>query len=335
MNDFESSGENKTVIIQQPPRRRWLIFVLLFLLGLSFLFNLGFMGAFYEYIANTEPPYERLYSGELTASDKIARIAVDFTIMPPYSQKLMEQIEAAEDDDAVKGVILIVDSPGGLVSDSHQIYHKLKKLRESKPVYVSMKGIAASGGYYIAMGGSLNMVYAEPTTWTGSIGVILPRYNLKELGDMYGVASEPLTTGPLKDTLNPLKDLTEKEVEVWSAILDESFQRFLTVIDEGRPNLSKEQVKELATGQVYTASQALANGLVDQIGYESDATDALVQQLGLGDYRVVTYEHPTTLAEQLMGASAQVRAPNPLEQILEAGVPRAMYMFGWHHGLKN
>ena len=264
MNNFESSGENKTIVIQQPPKRRWLIFVLLFLLGLSFLFNLGFLGAFYEYIANTEPPYERLHSGEITATDKIARIAVDFTIMPPYSQKLMEQIEAAKKDDAVKGVILIVDSPGGLVSDSHQIYHKLKKLRESKPVYVSMKGIAASGGYYIAMGGTPNMVYAEPTTWTGSIGVILPRYNLKGLGDKYGVSSEPLTTGPLKDTLNPLKDLTEDEVKVWSEILDESFQRFLTVIDDGRPNLTRDQIEDLATGQVYTANQALAKGMVDQ-----------------------------------------------------------------------
>ena len=111
-------------------------------------------------------------------------------------------------DDAFGNIahLLVIDSPGGLVTDSHQIYHRLQKLQKEKPVNVQMKRMAASGGYYIAMGaGPKAKIFAEPTTWTGSIGVILPRYDFSKIAEQYGVASDPIKTGPYKDSLNPLR----------------------------------------------------------------------------------------------------------------------------------
>ncbi len=335
---MNASDQEKTIVIIQQPSRKWIIWLLLICLGFSLLFNLGLFAAFGDYYSDLEPPTEKFHSGEVSAPDKIARLAIDFTIMPPYSERMIKAIDRVTEDESVKGVLMIIDSPGGLVSDSHQIYDKLRKLRETKPVHMAMKGIAASGGYYIAMGGTEGApIYAEPSTWTGSIGVIIPRYNASELGGKIGVKADSLVTGPYKDTLNPLKDLTDKEREVWNVVLEDSFDKFLTVIDEGRPNLNKQQVRDLATGQIYTADQALANGLVDKIGYEEAALEDLKTALGLTEVRVISYSYPVTFAETLLGASAQVQESqlDPLTRLINSNVPRAMYMFGWHNGLNS
>src|SRR4029077_5357237 len=120
---------------------------------------------------------------------------VNGTIMPPFTKRILQSIDHAKDDKHVKGVVLVVDSPGGLVSDSHQIYHRLKELGKTKPIFVSMKSLAASGGYYVSMGaGEEGRIFAEPTTWTGSIGVIMPRYEVVELAKKVGIDSKPLKT---------------------------------------------------------------------------------------------------------------------------------------------
>jgi protease-4 len=270
----------------------------------SVLFNLIQLAAFRDYATGSKPPYERFHSGELSASAKIARIQFSGVIMPPYTERWLKTIDEIAKDDHVKGVLLSVDSPGGLVADSHQIYAKLKKLREKKPMVVSMKRLAASGGYYISMGGGPEAkIFAEPTTWTGSLGVIMPRYDVSELAKTWGVKSEPLVTGPMKNSLDPLQPLSEDEKGVWAAILDDAFQRFIDVIDDGRPGLDQEKIRSLATGQVYTAKQALENGLIDVIGDEDDAIAALKDQLGLKSVRVVEYDFPSSLVDVLLGAS--------------------------------
>ncbi len=174
--------------------------------------------------------------------------------MPPFTERILKSLERAEDDPEVRGVLLIVDSPGGLVADSHQIYHRLTRLREKKPVAVSMRRMAASGGLYVAMGaGPQGMIFAEPTTWTGSIGVIIPRYEISELAEKVGVEPGSLKTGELKDSLNPIRPLSEQEIKVWNEILAESLDQFIDVIDQNRDTLDNAEVRELATGQVYTA----------------------------------------------------------------------------------
>ncbi|MEZ6128788.1 MAG: signal peptide peptidase SppA [Planctomycetaceae bacterium] len=272
----------------------------------------------------------QFHSGTRAAADKLAIIRFSGTITPPFTERWLKQIKEATDDDDVKGVLLAVDSPGGLVADSHQLYHELQKLREKKPIYVAMKRLAASGGYYIAMGiGPRGKIFAEPTTWTGSIGVIIPRYNAQELASKVGVTSEPLATGPLKDTLSPFRDLTQQERDVWEDILQDSFERFVNVIADNRSSLNGDQVRELATGQIYTTSQALKNGLVDDVGYEEDALAALASELGLEEYEAVEYSSPQTLLDVLL--SGKAKTPRGLlDDVLDASTPKALYYCSWN-----
>ena len=271
----------------------------------------------------------RFHSGDKTASDQLAIINITGTIMPPFTERWRKQIVAATKDDRVKGVLLVVDSPGGLVADSHQIYHDLQKLKQKKPIYVAMKRLAASGGYYVAMGGGTDSkIFVEPTTWTGSIGVIIPRYNASELAERVGVKVEPLTTGPLKDTLSPFRNLTDHERDVWKEIMDDSFDRFVDVIHENREPLSEEAVRALATGQIYTANQAIKNGMADEVGYEEDALVALAKATGLTTYKTVEYTSPTSLLDVFLG---NAQAPtSPLEQLLDAATPKALYYCSWN-----
>lgn len=276
-------------------------------------------------------PREEYVSGSHTATQRIAVITIEGTIMPPFTNRWIKQIEAARDDDDVKGVVLVVDSPGGLVADSHQIYHRLKQVSAKKPIYVSMKRMAASGGVYVSMGaGESGKIFAEPTTWTGSIGVIIPRYDLSGLAEKFGVSSDSLTTGPLKDSLNPLRPLTEKDREVWTAIMNDSFDRFVKIVDEGRKPLDEQTVREkLATGQVFTATQAKEFGLIDDIAFEDEVIEHLKKDLSLTDVRVIKYAHDPTLTEILLG-EVETRDPQVFwRKAMESTVPKAMYLCSW------
>lgn len=277
-------------------------------------------------------PSEKFVEGDRDAAEKIARVEIAGTIMPPLTERVIEEIEAAREDDAVKGVLLVVDSPGGLVADSHRIWHELRKLSEAKSIAVAFGRLAASGGYYVAMGaGPEAKIFAEPTTWTGSIGVIIPRYDLTGLGEKFGVASDSLKTGPYKDALNPLAPLTDDERGVWEAILEDAFGKFVDVIATGREGLDEAAVRELATGQIYTADQALAGGLVDEIGYDEDALASLKEGLGLSEAQVIEYTHPTDWSE-LLGVLGRASTPadGPWGDALGrlTATPRAYYLFG-------
>lgn len=355
----------KTDVAKTPPptprkKPRWGLRILIVLLGLSALANFFLCANFQDSLTAGNAPIEKFHSGTAQAAEKIAIIRVQGTIMPPMTERLLKQIKHAGEDEAVKGVLLTIDSPGGLVADSHQIYHELQKLvKESKkPVYVAMKRLAASGGYYIAMGaGPEAKIFAEPTTWTGSIGVIIPRYDVSGLADSWKIKSVPLKTGKFKDALSPFRSLSEEEREVWSKILNESLAMFLNVIDENRPMLAIRKTDEptagddpsvvpnhlelisekteaneqtnLATGQIFTANQAVANGLVDEIAFEEDALKQLQEKLDLEEARIVVYQSPVSLWETLMGFG-QAQAPDQKQQArLDASVPQAMYYFSW------
>lgn len=326
----------QTIVINLPRRRGWIAWLLFCLLGMSAALNLLFLLiALAGFSISDEPaPMQTFHSGDENAERKIAIIRIEGTIMPPFTERIIDTIDYVKDDNDVKGVLLVIDSPGGLVADSHQIYHRLQQLKEKKPVYVAMTRMAASGGYYVAMGaGEDGKIYAEPTTWTGSIGVIIPRYNLSELATEYGVRSEPLTTGPYKDSLNPFRELSDDEREVWSGILDDAFGKFQDVIVDNRANLDADDVAELATGRIFTADQALENGLVDQIGYVDEALDDLEQKIGRGRLQRVEYEYPISFAEALFGSAESRQQTDPLQKFFNAGVPRAMYFCGWNAGL--
>lgn len=315
------------------PRRWWgrLLFVLLVL---SALLNLILLVSNSLTMGGSAGGDETFVSGDATSADKIAILDITGTIMPPFTARTLKTIDALIADDNVKGVLLSVDSPGGFVADSHQIYARLIKLRQKKPIFVSMGRIAASGGYYVAMGaGPEGKIFAEPTTWTGSIGVIIPRYDVSKLAADYGVKSEPLVTGEFKDSLNPFREMTPAEDTLWREIMADSFDRFKGVIDEGRGNLTLEQINPLATGRIFTANQALAVGLVDKIGFEEDAIEALKAHLKLTSVRVVRHQYPQTLLDTLLSSQAQAKPIDPLQQLLDASTPRAMYFCGWQAGM--
>lgn len=308
--------------------RRLLVSLLVASIFLNFMF---LVSSAMSVDTETQRVQQKHHSGSRLASDKLAIVSFSGTIMPPYTEQWLEQIEAAAEDDDIKGVLLAVDSPGGLVADSHQLYHEIKKLSEKKPVYVAMKRLAASGGYYLSMGiGEGGQIFVEPTTWTGSIGVIIPRYNASELAEKVGVEVDPLTTGPLKDSLNPFRDLSEREREVWAAIMKDSFDRFVNVIAENRANLSEDDVRELATGQIYTADQSLQNGLADQMGFEEEALTALASAAGVTDYEVVEYSSPVTFLDLLVGSASAKQQPTLADSLMDAAIPKAMYYCSWN-----
>jgi protease-4 len=334
-----SSVSPQRIVIEQstPPKRRsWLVRLLIIGLVLSVMFNFGVLSSYEEYYANTIPPLERFHSGDADASAKIAVIKVSGTIMPPFTERYLKMIERAAEDDSVKGVLLVIDSPGGLVADSHQMYHRLRELdaKSKKPIFVSMKRMAASGGYYIAMGaGKKGRIFAEPTTWTGSLGVIIPRYDLSELATEYGVKSDSLKTGEFKDSLNMLRPLSDADRELWGTILDDAFGRFVGVISENREQLDDAAVRKLATGQIYTANQALENGLIDEIGFDDDALSALQKHLKLKKARVVSYQFQSGLIDLLTGSVEANNADATWQRIMESTVPRAMYFCSWAPGI--
>ncbi|MGH7199488.1 MAG: S49 family peptidase, partial [Planctomycetaceae bacterium] len=170
---------------------------------------------------------------------------------------------------------------------------------------------------------------AEPTTWTGSIGVIIPRYDATALSEKIGITSEPLKTGEFKDALNPFREMTESEKAVWDAIIQDAFGRFIEVIDENRTQLDHSAVEELATGQVFTANQALENGLIDEIGYEEQALEALKKRLNLERARIITYDTTPSLLELATG-SVEARQPEQQwNQWLDLTTPRALYYCSW------
>ncbi len=315
---------------------RWWTRGLFVLFVLSALLNLILLATSAVMVGGSVSGTEVFVSGDASSADKIAILHISGTIMPPYTARTLKTIDTLIADDHVKGVLLAVDSPGGFVADSHQIYARLLKLRQKKPIFVSMGRIAASGGYYVAMGaGPDGKIFAEPTTWTGSIGVIIPRYDISKLANDYGVKSEPLVTGEFKDSLSPFREMTPAEEDLWHEIMDDSFDRFKGVIDEGRGNLTLAQIAPLATGRIFTANQALAVGLIDKIGFEEDAIEALQIHLKLPSVRVVRHQHPPTLLETLLSAQAQAKPVDPLQQLLDASTPRAMYFCGWQAGLTS
>ncbi len=298
------------------------------LLAVSLLLNVWYVWQPFAY--RQSGIREQHLHGTAGARDRIAVINFEGTISPPFTGRWLRELKQAQDDSSVLGVLLVIDSPGGFVADSHQLYREIQKLAKAKPVNVAMKRIAASGGYYIAMGiGERGRIYVEPTTWTGSIGVIIPRYNATELAQKFGVKSEPLVTGPLKDTLNPFRDMTDQEKTVWGAIMEDAFGRFVSVIADNRVELDDAAVRKLATGQIYTANQAIEEHLVDGIGYVEDAVDDLVQSLKLEAYDAFEYRSTPGLVDLLLGAeSSQPKTIS--DQILQASVPQAMYYASWN-----
>jgi len=202
-------------------------------------------------------------------------------------------------DESVKALIVRIDSPGGEVTASDEIYHMLKRLRKERniPIVASMGSMAASGGYYIAVG--CDYIIAHKMTTTGSIGVIIQTYKYYELFQKIGVKGEAYTSGPMKDMLAGDRPTTPYEQEVVKKILNQIYSDFVGVVAAGRTKLSVEKIKGsiIGDGRIFLGSDAKELGLVDELGYFEDAIYRAAEMAKLGkDYKVVSLNEQFTLA---------------------------------------
>ncbi len=184
------------------------------------------------------------------------------------SKKVIQDIQTFNDDDDIKAIILRVDSPGGGIGPSQEIYREIMKVKSTKKIITSMGSVAASGGYYIAS--ATNGIVANPGTITGSIGVIMEYVNLMEIAQKIGISPIVIKSGEFKDMGSPLRELKDSEKKLFQALVDELHLQFVTDASKAR-DIDLEIMKALADGRVYTGQKALQLKLIDRLGNLDDA----------------------------------------------------------------
>lgn len=250
-------------------------------------------------VEGTEGPKIVLVEISGMISDAEERGAFAFTERPSIVVETKNVLEHAADDDDVAALLLRINSPGGSVAASDTLYHEIKAWKQAnhKPVFAYFNGISTSGAYYLAM--AADRIVAHPAAVTGSIGVVMPGLSIEGLMEKYGVADQTLTSGPYKDAGSMFRDMRPEERKQLQSVIDDLFGRFTSVVAEGRPALDAERIRTLADGRVYSAPQALAAGLVDELGYLDDAIAQLEKKAGISESRVVVYHRANSLHENV------------------------------------
>ena len=247
-------------------------------------------------------------SGLLRLGNKIAIVEVTGVITE--SSEVIEEIHQYLADDGVKAIILRVDSPGGGVGPSQEIYREVVKAKVKKKIITSMGSVAASGGYYVACASDL--IVANPGTITGSIGVIMEFSNFEELMKKIGVKGVVIKSGEHKDIGSPFREMTPEEKMIMQDTLDNVHQQFIRAVAKGR-NLDLAKVIPIADGRIFTGEQAKQLGLVDKMGNLQDAIDEASKLVGIhGQPQIVQPKKRISLWKFLMKemASAFIEALN-------------------------
>ncbi len=293
--------------------------------------------------AGPEPLTETVVYG--VAGPKVALIEIDDVITEherrgalglgrreSTTAMVQEQLDHARQAD-VAGLLVRINSPGGGVTASDVVYNEIKRFKDEYevPVVAQMMGVAASGGYYVAM--AADYVIAHPTTVTGSIGVIAGGLNFSGLMSQYGVEDQTITAGDMKDAGSPLRPMTPAERAYLQAVVDDMHGRFREVVQAGRPGLEKDQVWALSDGRIFTAKDAQEKGLVDAVGYMSDTVEELQRRIQAPDIRVVSYHREREWRANLYSASA-APAPQPRATLAERlGLDRGpAFLYLWMPG---
>ena len=231
--------------------------------------------------------------GVITASDNANNIA------GAASARVIADLEAAANSDTVKAIVLRVDSPGGSVTGSAQIYEAIDAI--DKPVVVSMASLAASGGYYVSA--PADYIFARADSWTGSLGVIITIYNAEGLIEEVGIDVQNITSGANKALGSYWDELTPEQAAILQALVDEAYDEFVRITVAGR-GLTEEEVRLLADGRIYSGRQALANGLVDELGNFDAAIQKAAELGGIsGTPALIEYERTPSLEDMLLGIS--------------------------------
>jgi protease IV len=215
--------------------------------------------------------------------EKVGVIEVSGVILS--SKRTAEHLVEYRRDPSVKAIVLRIESPGGGVGPSQEIYEEVKKTMAEKPVVASMGAVAASGGYYVAA--PAHRILANPGTITGSIGVIMEVTNFQELLEKIGLRSQVIKSGEYKDIGSPVRPWSTEEQEILQGIIDDVHQQFTDAVAADR-GLDPDEIKLLADGRIFTGRQALAFGLIDELGNLQDAIEVAARLGGIkGEPRVV------------------------------------------------
>ncbi len=239
----------------------------------------------------------------IPVGDRVAIVNVRGVIVNPIP--VVKRIERLRKDRSVKALVIRVDSPGGSVGASQEIYRAIERFRaEGKPVVVSMGNVAASGGYYVSA--PADYIFANPGTITGSIGVIIQHIAYKELMEKIGVKATAIKTGKFKDTLNPFRELTPEEKRYLEETIEEAYEQFLKAILKYRGNkISEEKLREVADGRVLTGERAKELGLVDDLGGLEDAVQKAKELAGVPKAREFFVPEEKSLLQRVFGGEIE------------------------------
>jgi protease-4 len=266
-------------------------------------------------------------------SDEAAVPAVPLGTPParvPRLVRFREELKKAGEDPDVRALVVRLNSPGGTVTASDIMFRELDLLKREKkiPVVAAMMDVAASGAYYVAL--AADTIVAHPTTVTGSIGVIMISLNAEGLLDKIGVAAAAIKSGERKDMGSPFRTLTPEERAIFQSVIDELHGQFVTKLVERR-RIPRETARGLADGRIYTASQALAHRLVDQVGYMSDALDLARRAAGVDEARVIVYHRPREYRATYYARaeSAETTIPTSLASLAALVGPAPRFLYVW------
>ena len=219
------------------------------------------------------------------------------------------QVRAATNDRDVRAILVEMDSPGGGVTPSDELYNSLmnfKKSRTDRVVLVFIRDVAASGGYYVSM--AADWIIAEPTTILGSIGVIMSSINVEQLSQKVGVSDVTIKSGRNKDLLNPFKKPSEEQLMLLQGMIDSMHERFMRIVSESR-EIPMDALRQIADGRILDAEQAKELKLVDEIGYWDDAVSRMAALLNEESVRIVRYERHADLFSLLTQAYTPFQLP--------------------------
>ena len=304
------------------------------------LLSLALLGTLLSHCRQVEKDYPRDEAPKLdetwscgSGDIKVVRIPLDgvimrsdeegfFTARSDMVESILTQVRTAERDPDMRAIILEVNSPGGGVTPSDEIYNALRGFRNSRPdrrVIVFIRDLGASGAYYAAMAG--DFIIAEPTAVVGSIGVIMQTMNFQGLSEKIGITDVTIKSGGNKDMLNPFQPVNTNQVALLQKLIDDMQTRFSGIVMETR-KLDRAAQPELFDGRIFSATDALDKGLIDEIGYWNDALARTAQRLDVGALRVVRYEPQRTFFEQLIEGKSPVVLPN-----LKLRSPQFLYLW--------
>jgi protease-4 len=287
--------------------------------------------------ADESPKMREVWSlGDENSEIKVARIMLNGPIMPGEqawggegggsASTALRAIQCATQDEDVRAILIEIDSPGGGITISDQIYHALDSFKassEGRVIVALMGDICASGGYYVAL--AADRIVAHPTTLTGSIGVLMSSVNLKELAEKIGIRDVTIKSGVNKDLLNPLRELNPEQVALLQQVVDALYERFVGLVVDNR-KLPVETVRTWADGRVFLAAEAKQAGFVDEIGYREAALKQVGELLETEDeLHYIRYEEEASWMDLLRRPSLFGAAE--IKQLLMKNDARLLYQW--------